>query len=175
MHDKDSLRGKGHWSTTSKFINVRRHKSLHTFSMLKMEAKIVFLIVFRTCEPLGARALPERNCTYYCVSGQTEPTGYPTHVAGIFSRSSLHLRAHVASRTVIGQPSSYFMFWSQPGANASFNRRVKFFVDASRVNNQQSISTFKSRKKNTLIFQVFLSKIRDKKNILKIPRCNFLK
>lgn len=152
MHDKDSLRGKGYWSTTLKFINVRRHKSLHTLSMLKMEAKIVFLIVFRTCEPLGARALPERNCTYYCVSGQTEPTGYPTHVAGIFSRSSLHLRAHIASRAVIGQPSSYLVHvLIGISSKRFFQSTSRIFrrceKDGSRVSSQQSISTFKSCKK----------------------------
>lgn len=151
MHDKDSLRGKGHWSTL-KFINVRRHKSLHTLSMLKMEAKIVFLIVFRTCEPLGARALPERNCTYYCVSGQTEPTGYPTHVAGIFSRSSLHLRAHVVSRAVIGQPSSYLVHVLIATSNKRFFQSMSRIFrrcekDGFRVSSQQSISTFKSCKK----------------------------
>lgn len=35
-------------------------------------------------EPLGG-AHPERNCTYYCVSGQTEPTGYPTRGQNFFS------------------------------------------------------------------------------------------
>lgn len=71
--------------------------------MLRMETEIVFLIVFRICEPLGG-ALPERNCTYYCVSRQTEPTGYPTHAARIFSSSSLHLHTNVASQAVIGHP-----------------------------------------------------------------------
>lgn len=132
IHDKNSLRGKDHFSSSminnwSKFMNVWRHKSLCTFSMLKMEAEIVFLIVFRTSHLVLERSRSVTARTIVSAGKRNQQDTWHTWPEFLLVPLCTYVRTgRVSNRNWATVTRSYLAHvWTRPEAN--------FFQSTNRI------------------------------------------